>query len=350
MKVWTRRLVVLLLFAALVVALLWFQGIVLRKEHPTTEVPGAPRVAAGDRTARVERRTLPTVQVYPGFVEAVDPADIAPRVMAAILDIGGREGDPVAAGAKVVTLDDRDARARLSQARAALDAAGARALEARLAFDRAERLHAADALTTQEWESARAAQDGARAQEERAREAVAEAETALSWYALTAPFDGRILARHADPGQLAMPGRSVLSVYRSEELRFRVAVPEELARELSTGSMLPLDFDPLPARTAELARILPPADPDTGTVTLHLSLAPAEDLRPGLLGRLRLSVGERSALVVPASAIERIGQIERVQLVRDGRYVPATVRTGKTHADVVEILNGLAEGEEVRLP
>lgn len=350
MRGWSRRITIGVLFAGLVAVLLWFQGILFRGEHAAVEVPGPPHLAASDRLAAVERRGLASVEVYPGFVEAIDPAELAPRVMATIVELTRREGEAVEAGETLVTLDDRDARARLSQASAAREAAAAQALQARLAFERAQRLLEVDALTTQEWEAARAAHDGARAQEERLAQAVQEAEAALSWFRLVAPFAGRVLERHADPGQLATPGRAVLALYREDALRFAVAVPEGLAAGLSPGASLELDFGPLPARRAELTRILPAADRATGTVTLHLALEPADDLRPGLLGRLRLRTGERQVLLVPAAAIERIGQVERVQLLRDGRLVPVTVRTGKAHGALVEVLSGLSEGEEVRLP
>lgn len=347
---WGRRTVILLLFAALVAALLWFQGILFRREPEAARVPGPERVAAGARTARVVRERVAVALVHPGFVEAVDPAAIAPRVMAALLDVNGREGDRVEAGDTLVVLDDRDALARLAQARAALAGAEAQAVEARLARERAERLRDASALTEEAWERARAAHDAATAQVERASGAVDEALTVLSWFRLEAPFAGRVLARHADPGQLATPGRAVLELYRADALRFRVAVPEERASALAPGAACTIEFDRLPARTATLARVLPAADPATGTVTLHLALAPAEDLRPGLLGRLALPVGEREALLVPAAAVERIGQIERVRLVRDGGATRVTVRTGKAHGERVEVLSGLAEGEEVLLP
>lgn len=347
---WRRPILSALLFAVLVLVLLWFQGIFLRKEGSTSEVPGAPALSSTARTARVERRILSGVQVFPGFVEAVDPAAVAPRVMAAVLSVAGREGDPVEEGAVVVVLDDREPRAKLSQAQAGQDAAQAQALQAQLAFDRAQRLHDADALTTQEWESARAARDNARAQEERARKTVEEAATALTWFQLTAPFRGRILERHADPGDLAIPGQTIVSLYREDQLRFRVAVPEERAAELSVGNDLEIAFDRLPSRRAKLTRILPPADPRTGTVVLHFALPSSSDLRPGLLGRLGLELGKREALVVPAAAVQHIGQVERVRLVRDGKVLPVTVRTGKEHQDEVEILSGLASGEEVVLP
>lgn len=349
-KRWLRRGVVLALFAALVTVLLWFQGILFRKEPEAVRLPEAPALGASERTARVERRSLATQLVFPGFVEAVDPADVAPRVMATIQELSVREGEGVRAGQVLVVLDDRDARARLSQAQAALDGARAGSEEAGLAFARVQRLLDAGASTTQEWEAMRAAKSGAEAQEERARQAVDEARTALTWFRIEAPFDGLVLERQADPGQLALPGVALLRLYRGDRLRFRVAVPEERAGALAVGQACELEFDHIGTRASRVTRILPSSDPATGTVTLHLELAGGAELRPGLLGRLSLSVGQREALVVPAEAVERIGQIERVGLVREGRVQTVTVRTGKRQGDGVEILSGLAEGEEVRLP
>jgi len=350
MRTLGRRMFVLCLFAALVAVLLWFQGILLRNEPVAAEVPGAPLTSASDRTARVERIRVPRTLVYPGFVEAVDPAAIAPRAMANLVEVRVREGDLVAEGAILATLDDRDARARLAQAEAAREAAAAGGLQAQLAFERAQRLRDAEALTVQDWEAARAARDAAQANERRAAEAVAEAQAALGWYQLTAPFEGCVLARHAEPGDLAVPGRPVITLYRADRLRLSVAIPEERAATLVAGAELEVVFDELGVRSARLERVLPAADPRTGTVTLHLALEGAGSLREGLLGRLQLAIGEREALTIPAAAVERIGQVERVQLVRDGRHAPVTVRTGKAHGDRIEILSGLAEGEVVRLP
>jgi RND family efflux transporter MFP subunit len=345
-----RQATVAALFAALVFALLWFQGIVGRGEPRTTDVPAPPRVGASQRTARVERVRVPEVLAFSGYVEAIDAAAVAPRVMATIVSLSLREGDAVGEGEVVAVLDDRDARARLAQTEAALAAANAQSVQAGLAFERAKKLRAADAATEQDLEAARAARDGAVAHEERARNAADEARAALSWYTLVAPFGGRVLARHAEPGQMAVPGQPVVTLYRADAVRFAVAVPEERASRLVVGSEHEIAFEGgSPARLARLARVLPAADPRTGTVTLHFDLA-GEGLRAGELGRLRLAAGEREALLVPAAAIERVGQIERARLVRDGAAALVSVRTGKRHGDSLEVLSGLAEGEVVVLP
>ncbi|QDU65206.1 efflux RND transporter periplasmic adaptor subunit [Engelhardtia mirabilis] len=350
MKSWPQRIVVLALLGGLVLALLWFQGIIGRHEYVQASIPAGQAVAATTRTQTVQRERITDLRVYPGFVEAVDPATLAARVMGTVVELRAREGDRVAAGEIVATLDDRDARAQLAQARAALDAAGARALQSQLALDRIVALGESDAITAQDLEGAQAARDAGRAQEVAAEQAVAEAETALTWFQLAAPFDGRVLERQAEAGDLALPGRALLTLYRGDRLRLRLAVPEQLVAGLEPGADLHVDFDGLPSRSARLARILPPADAMTGTVIVHLDLEPSGDLRPGAMGRVGLAVGEREALLIPAAAVERIGQVQRVGLVREGRIQSVTVRIGKRIGERVEVLDGLAAGEQVVLP
>ncbi len=347
--VWNRILVGVL-FAGLVLALLWFQGLIFRPEHATTAVPEPPALAEHERVARVELRKLARTQSQPGFVEAIDAAHVSARVMANVLAVNAREGDRVDADAVLLQLDDRDAKARLAQAVAGQDAAQAQATAAQLAFERVERLKLGAAATEQEWESARAAHEGAVASLERAAQGVAEARTALTWFEVRAPFAGRVLARQVEPGQLAAPGQPLLTLYRDEQLRVTVAVPQELASRFAVGTECELEFDGAAARRGTVARVLPAADVSTGAVTLHLALADVSGLRPGQLARLEAVVGEREALLAPQAAVERIGQIERVRAVKDGRVTPVVVRTGKRHGEFIEVLSGLRAGEDVVIP
>jgi hypothetical protein len=148
---------------------------------------------------------------------------------------------------------------------------------------------------------------------------------------------------------MAAPGLPLVTLYRPDRLRFRVAVPEEHAANLAPGDVLRIAFDGLPERDATLVRVLPAADPRTGTVVLHLAPAGVADLAPGRLGRAGLTVAERTALLIPLAAVDRIGQVERVRLVRGDTTTPVLVRTGKHHGELVEVLAGLAAGEEVEV-
>jgi RND family efflux transporter MFP subunit len=350
MKPRWNRILVGVLFTGLVLALLWFQGLILRPKHESTPVPAPPALAGHERTVRVELRSIARTQSQPGFVEAIDAAHVAARVMANVLEVNVREGDAVEEGALLLRLDDRDARARLAQVVAGQDAAQAQATAARLAFERVERLKSGAASTEQEWESARAAHEGAAAALERAAQGVAEAQTALTWFEVRAPFAGRVLARHVEPGQLSAPGQILVTLYREGQLRVSVEVPDAYAARFEVGAEYELHFDAAAARRGVVARVLPAANVATGAVTLRLELDDVSGLRPGQLARLEAPIGERDALLAPASAVERIGQIERVRVLANGRVTQVLVRTGKLHGEFVEVLSGLRAGEDVVTP
>jgi len=78
-------------------------------------------------------------------------------------------------------------------------------------------------------------------------------------------------------------------------------------------------------------------------------LSPASALRPGQFVRLLWPVGTMPEVLIPAGAVTRFGQMERVFLVEGARAKLRLVRTGEPHGDFVQILSGLAEGDKVIL-
>lgn len=348
MKTILNRLFVLALFGLLVVALLWFQGILFRHEPLLAEIPGPPKLSQGAATARVTEVELPRRLVFPGFVEAVDRVELAPRVMARVLQAPPRAGEAVARGQVLLRLDDRDARARLAQAKAAREAAQAMLERAEAALRRVQRLHAAKAATDQDLEAAVAGAKAARAAVARAREAENEAAAALDWFVLRAPAAGRVLERLVDPGDLAVPGRPAVVLYDPAALRLAAAVPEEYAGKLRPGTTLALRFGPERTRRGRVTRVLPAADPRAGTVTVRVRIEDPAGLFPGLLGRLPVPLGRRKTLAIPAAAVARIGQLEFVDRVVAGRLRRTAVRTGRRlDGGRIEILSGLEAGETV---
>ena len=84
---------------------------------------------------------------------------------------------------------------------------------------------------------------------------------------------------------------------------------------------------------------------------MRVNLSAAPGVYPGMFGRLRLPVGEREVVRVPAAAVERVGQLETVLLQGDGRWSRRLITTGAALPDgAVEVLSGLAGGETIGLP
>jgi hypothetical protein len=94
--------------------------------------------------------------------------------------------------------------------------------------------------------------------------------------------------------------------------------------------------------------LYPAADPATGTVRARLELQPAPDaLYPGQFVTVVFSVGSRPGVLVPAASVVQRAEVTAVYVVRDGVPFLRQVRTGRLFGEQVEVLAGLAAGEQI---
>lgn len=315
-----------------------------------------------------------------GVVRARSTAAIASRVMAPVLEVHVRPGDRVRRGAPLVTLDSREAAANRSRAAASLTSAveAARAAEsdvrsaqaavslARATHDRIRTLHEKRSATSQELDQAVSALDAADAHLNGARARLAAATAArdaaqwssdsaaiaTSYAVLTAPFDGVVIERAADPGVMAAPGLPLLTVEDTGTFRLEVALDEARAANVAVGQDVDVEIGDAqsaghrrgPARVSEIARV----DPASHTFVVKLDLPAAPSLRSGVFGRARFAGPARQTLVVPASAAVRRGQLTFVYTVgEDSRARLQPISPGARTADQIEVLAGIREGERV---
>lgn len=336
--------------AALVLLLMWMEGAFEHKVAPgLSEAKAAERPATGP-TARVTRRQAEAVFAWPGTVAARIVAQVAPKVPGRILEITVRAGDAVRRGQGLARLDEAEIRARVGQARSALAAAEAEAGRARADAGRLQNLFAKDAATRQDLDAAVAAAKSGDARVREAGDAVREAESRLGETLLKAPFDGVVVRRDQEPGDVALPGSPVLTLQQSRELRIESAIPANCAGLVKLGDELKVRIaSPETETRAVVDEIQPAADPGTRTVLVKARLPEDSGARPGAFGWLYQACGQDTVLLVPESAVSRIGQLESVRLLVDGQPRLRHVRTGKRFDAQVEILSGLKEGDTVLL-
>lgn len=340
-------------------------------------LPPPPGSAPPAQTVVVTRGAVPVVEEAVGTVRSRNTVAVAAQVIARILDLSAREGASVRAGDVLVRLDDREFQARLDQAKKALSAAEAsrsRAdqakaqAEARLAqtsarWERQRKLRESGVTTTEQAEAAEtdfllaragtadadAAIASADALREQAQQVVREAEVALGYTRIPAPFDGVVVERNAEPGDLASPGRVLLVLLDPAVPQLEAAVREGLIGRVEKGTVLDVVL-PTAGVTVQgtVTEVVPSADPRTRTFTVRADFAPVKGVHAGMFGRLRVPVGEREAVRVPADAIVRVGQLETVLLQHDGRWDRRLVTTGARGDDgLVEVLSGLSGGETI---
>lgn len=351
----------------------------------------AVAVACRPATHEQARQNLPVVRVsvtrvasqqWPrsysatGTVEARETASVAPKVMAVIQDITVDVGDRVRAGQLLARLDARDleaayrrAQAGLAEAKAALEeanhalaAAEAQRQLAEATFRRMQSLYEKKSISDQEFDeaqarfrSAQASYDMAVAKRRQVEDKIRQAEEAfqaatvmLSYAQLHSPFDGVVVRRHHDPGDLATPGVPLLTLEKGSGYRLELAVEESLLEQIRTGIPVTVELPALgQTLQARITEIVPAVDPASRAFAVRIALPQLAGLRSGLFARAEIPLGSRKVLAVPLAAIEQSGQIRAVYVVEQGRARRRLVTTGEQRGSFVEILSGLREGDQL---
>jgi RND family efflux transporter MFP subunit len=270
-----------------------------------------------------------------------------------------RAGDRVQAGQVLLRID-----ARAADQSAAASAAQARA--ARAAMDVATRDFERQQQLFEQGFISRAALDRADAQFKTAQaEAFAQgasagaARTQSDLYVVRAPYGGVVANVSVVLGDMAMPGRPLLTLYDPAALHVTASIPQT-AMPKSAG---PLAFHvEIPGATAGLLKpvrvqLLPTVDAASHTLELRMDLPDGTNASPGMFARAWLpgagadsSVTGDTRLFVPLQALVRRSELVAVYVIgRDGKPLLRQVRPGRSDGGQVEILSGVAAGERVAL-
>lgn len=256
-----------------------------------------------------------------------------------VREIGVREGDVVRAGRLLATLD-----------RTAIDAQVVSA---------ATRVRQADAelqrqrqLVSQGWVS-KARVESAEAAAENARAELSSARFTQRFATITAPTDGVILTRSAEPGQTLQAGTPVLVLGEfASGFVVRVPLPARRVAGLSRGDTAEVTFrdGAAPRMAGRIIEIAGRADPGTGTFQVELALPADPALRSGLIADVALPDDSGGRLSIPATALFGARADEGFVWVVDPktRKVRARmVQTGRVTSGGVELVSGLARGEQI---
>jgi RND family efflux transporter MFP subunit len=332
---------------ALILLLLYMQGSFVSKVPPG-QSPQAIDSNPPGNIAVAEKRQVDDILAWPGTVKSRTVANIAPKMTARILEIKVNAGDKVKKGDAIARLDERDVKAQENAALAALASAKAQASRAQADEQRTRSLYGKEAATRESFDAAVARTKEAQAAVSQANSVITEIRAHLSDTHLVAPFDGIVVKRLKEPGDMALPGVPVVTLQTPQGLRLEADVPNTCAGRYSIGMDVKVRIDALDVTTqAQIDEISPEVDPQTRTQLIKVALPAIEGLQPGYFGWLEQACGQHEALLIPASAVQHIGQLEIVKVFAEGRQLTRHVRTGKTFGDQVEVISGLHAGETV---
>lgn len=301
----------------------------------------AVSAAALAQTRTLELREVPLTLPAEALLEATRQATVATQVSGRVVSVKVEAGDRVKAGQVLMQIDAREASENLAGARAQLAQAEAN-------FARTQNLFRQKFVSQAALDQAEATLKSARAQ-------AAGAGAGASHATVTAPLSGIVAARHVELGELAAPGRELVTLFDPKGLRAIASIPQYKLKEAQQARAARIEF-PESRRWLDGARIeiLPTIDAKSHTATARIYLPDdAEKLQgiiPGMAARVHFVVGMVRKLTVPPQAILRRGEISAVYVLGAGKPQLRQVRLGEAVADgELEVLSGLAAGETVSL-
>jgi RND family efflux transporter MFP subunit len=293
-----------------------------------------------------------------GVVEPVKQSTIAAQASGRIAQLAVKAGDRVRAGQLLATIDDRESQVGLQRSRAQTAQAEAEYRNAQAQVQRTRELQAKGFVSKSALDTAEAVYKAAQAAHEQAAAGQRQSAIAQEFTRVAAPYEGWVLETLVQAGDLAVPGKPLLTLYAPLPLRAVVHVPASRAAAARAAAHVQVqipDGDGGRQWITPVARtMLPAADPVAQTLEWRLELPAnvARSVAPGQQVHVRFAAEPQRRVVVPSSAVLRRGELTAVYTAsRDGMgFVLKAVRLGADHGGAgVEVLAGLGPDDAVAL-
>lgn len=342
-----------------------------------------PLKPAQEVTATVVSRIYPS-QAYTllnasGYVVAQRKAAVSSKSTGRLAYLGVEEGSRVKKGQVMATLENEDlvaqrdqAAAQTKDATANLATAQAELTDAKLQYDRYKTLVKQDLVARQDFDSAAARYQkaqaqvaGARAQIRASQAALANTQAALEYSYIRSPFDGVVLTKNADVGEVVAPfgaaataKASVVTMADFDSLMVEADVAESNLDKVKQGQPCEIALDAIPDRRfrGEVHMIVPTADRAKATVMTKVKFLERDDrILPEMSAKVAflsqpLETGEiKPRLAVAKSALITKNGKTAAFLLQENRVKLVEVQVGEAMGDLVDIIGGLKEGDRVVL-
>ena len=301
-------------------------------------------------TGQASRQTVPRIVTATGSLQADKTVMVSTRMMGWVRRIHVVEGQSVSKGELLVNIDDSDLKAKKVQAEAGIIEARAVLTNAEKMAERFEKLYAEKSVSKQQLDDVLTGRDRATAGLKMAEAGLVEVEVHLSYLSIKAPSDGVVVRKMIEEGDMANPGMPLISLESSGPMKVVAHVGEKDISAVKVGNMVTIDVTSLADAVfkAPLNKVIRAVNPGSRTYDIEATLGdPDPRLRSGMFARVSIPIGERQAVLVPAGAVIRRGQLTGVWILRqDSKAHLRWVRLGRTFGDSIEILSGL-NGDEI---
>jgi RND family efflux transporter MFP subunit len=300
-----------------------------------------------------------------GYVVAQRKAAVASKGTGRLMALNVVEGDRVTKDQILARLEDSDIHAQLDQAKANLRLNQADISNAKRTLERQGELLAKGLTTQAEYDAAEAQYRRVQASVDVAQALVTGAQVALENTLIRAPFNGTVLTKNADIGEMVVPmaasvgsKSAVVTIADMGSLQVEADVSESNIERITPNQDCEITLDAYPDHRYQgyVAKIVPTADRAKATVMVKVGFRSYDaSVLPEMSAKVLFltkasdpnSLSQKPFLTVPASAVAQRGGRKVVYRVLDNAAVEVPVVTGKTFGTLMEITSGLTPGEKV---
>lgn len=302
-----------------------------------------------------------------GYVVAQQKAAIASKATGRLVYLGVEEGDKVKNGQIIARIEDTDVAAALLQSRANLELANADFDDALQWVERARTMYNSGTVSKSELDAAEARFKRVEASIKYAEASVRSAEVSLENTRIRAPFDGTVLTKNANVGEVVAPfaaGASsraaVVTIADMSSLEVEADVSESNITRVKAGAPCEISLDAYPEVRYQgfVHKIVPTADRSKATVQTKVRFRNLDErVLPEMSAKVNFlskepedkSANQTPVITIPLASILTLDGKKIVYKVTDGVANRTAIETGSILGSVVEVRTGLKQGDRIIL-
>jgi RND family efflux transporter MFP subunit len=299
-----------------------------------------------------------------GYIVAQREASVSSKGTGVLVYLGVVEGDKVQKGQIIARLDDRDIVAQLDETKSSLQLYEAQLNEIENNFNREKELFNRGLSSQQTLDQAETAYKSLLANIDIAEARIRAAEVALENMIIRAPFDGTVLTKNAEVGEIVAPfGASttsraaVVTIADMNSLMVETDVSESNIEKIKQDIDCEITLDSNPGKSYQgyVFKIVPTADRSKATVLVKVafrsydsSVLPEMSAKVSFLSEKSKEEEDMTpVLTAPLSAVEDVDGKKIVYVVVDDAAVQKEITTGRLFGSYVEVSSGLSEGDKI---
>jgi membrane fusion protein (multidrug efflux system) len=298
-----------------------------------------------------EKRSLrPFVETI-GTLNPCEEVIVSAEVDGVLKEVRADEGTVVSKGAVLAAIDDTDYSLEVKRAEAALKQAEATLANTRLEYQRKESLHREELVTKQQFDDVSTRLSLAEAELDRLEVALSLAKEKLRKTRVYSSLSGVVKEKKVSAGDYVKNGTNLFVIIQNNPIKLNFTVPEKDVGKLRKGQDVFLKVDAFPGKefNGKVSIIYPSLEERTRTLQVE-ALIPnlGEVLKPSFFAHVTLYTdAAKDTIVIPVISLLYEAEKVKVFVIEGSRGKEREVKLGNKYGEMMEIAEGLREGESV---